>query len=117
MNDSQRRLLARAVNEAKRDPTFGRELRKAVDAALPRKAVRREQPVIDVFETYERAGEPGLRSALGQLTLDQLKDVVAHHRMDRSKLAMKWKTPVRLVDLIATQTVSRAHKGEAFLDA
>jgi hypothetical protein len=45
----------------------------------------------------------------------RLKDVVAHHQMDRAKLAMKWQTPERLIDLIVTQTKSRAHKGEAFL--
>jgi hypothetical protein len=28
---------------------------------------------------------------------------------------MKWQTPKRLIDLIVTQTKSRAHKGEAFL--
>jgi hypothetical protein len=115
VNDRQAALLAQAVSEAKRDPAFGRELRKALAVVLPRKAVRRDGPVIDVFEIYGRAGEAGLRDALAQLTLDQLKDVIAHHRMDRSQLAMKWKTPGRLIELIAAQTVSRAHKGEAFL--
>jgi hypothetical protein len=41
--------------------------------------------------------------------------VVAHHQMDRAKLAMEWQTPERLIDLIVTQTKSRAHKGEGFL--
>jgi hypothetical protein len=49
------------------------------------------------------------------LDLEQLKDVVAHHQMDRAKLAMKRQTPERLIDLIVAQTASRAHKGEAFL--
>ena len=47
-------------------------------------------------------------------SLDQLKDVVAQHRMDRSQLALKWRTPERLIELIVAQTISRAHKGEAF---
>jgi hypothetical protein len=52
---------------------------------------------------------------LGGLDVDQLKDVVAHHQMDRAKLAMKWQTRERLIDLIVAQTTSRSHKGEAFL--
>jgi hypothetical protein len=35
--------------------------------------------------------------------------------MDRARLAMKWQTPERLMDLIVTQTKSRAHRGEVFL--
>ena len=41
-----------------------------------------------------------------RLDVDQLKDVVAQHQMDRAKLAMKWRTPERLIDLIVTQTIS-----------
>lgn len=35
--------------------------------------------------------------------------------MDRAKLAMKWQTPERLIDLIVNQTAIRSRKGEAFL--
>jgi len=34
--------------------------------------------------------------------------------MDRSQLAMKWRTPERLIELIVAQTIGRTHKGEAF---
>jgi hypothetical protein len=36
--------------------------------------------------------------------------------MDRSKLAMKWKTKDRLVELIVSTVASRARKGDAFRD-
>jgi hypothetical protein len=35
--------------------------------------------------------------------------------MDRARLAMKWKTPEKLIELIVAQTISRSHKGDAFL--
>jgi hypothetical protein len=114
MTPEQQRLIKEAVVEAVRDPQFGRALRRAVEGAIPKKRSRRHPPVVDVFASYGRGGEPELRDVLAALTLDQLKDVVAQHRMDRSQLALKWRRPERLIELIVAQTVSRAHKGEAF---
>lgn len=59
-------------------------------------------------------GEPALRARLGELSVDQLKDVVAEHGMDPSKLAMRWKTPGKLIDLIAPTVRDRSEKGDAF---
>ena len=112
---AQEQLLEEAVAEAVRDPAFGRALRRALDAAVPKKPRRRAPPAVDPFAAYQRGGEAAVREALVALDLEQLKDVVAHHQMDRAKLAMKWQMPERLVDLIVAQTASRAHKGEAFL--
>jgi hypothetical protein len=110
----QEHLLAEAVAEAARDPEFGRALRSAINKTLPKKRRRRQPAVVDVFAAYERGGEAELRGALAPLTVDELKDIVAQHRMDRAQLAMKWRTSERLIDLIVAQTLSRAHKGEAF---
>jgi hypothetical protein len=112
---ARERLLNDVVAEAVRDPAFGRALRRALDDVMPKRRRRRAQPPIDPFATYEGGGEAALREALVALDLSQLKDVVAHHQMDRAKLAMKWQTRERLVDLIVAQTMARAHKGEAFL--
>jgi hypothetical protein len=114
MTPEQQQLLDQVTAEAARDPDFRRALRRALDVAIPKRRTRREPAIIDVFEAYERGGEAALRAALAPLTVDQLKDVVAQHRMDRSQLALKWRTPERLVELIVAQTISRAHKGEAF---
>jgi hypothetical protein len=114
MTPEQRRLFNEAVAEAARDPEFGRSLRRAVESAMPKRRLRRHAAVVDVFAAYSRGGETELRDVLASLTLDQLKDVVAQHRMDRSQLALKWRRPERLIELIVVQTVSRAHKGEAF---
>lgn len=115
MNSEQEHLLERAVAEAARDPAFGRALQTAIGKALPKKQRRRQPPVLDVFAAYERGGEQQLRGALAPLTADELKDIVAQHRMDRAQLAMKWRTPARLIELIVASTRARAHKGEAFM--
>jgi hypothetical protein len=59
-------------------------------------------------------GEEALRNRLAALTLDQLKDIVADHGMDRDRLVMKWRKPNRVIDRIVEVSISRAHKGDAF---
>ncbi len=52
---------------------------------------------MDPFEIYRR--DPvALRPALEQLDIEQLKDVVAQYAMDARRLALKWKTPERLIE-------------------
>jgi hypothetical protein len=114
MRPEQEALLEEAVAEAARDPQFGRALRSAIDNALPKKRRRRQPAVVDVFAVYEKGGEQELRGVLAFLGVDELKDIVAQHRMDRAQLAMKWRTPERFIELIVATTLTRAHKGEAF---
>lgn len=85
----------------------------ATSSPAPRRGGRRAAAVLDPFAAYAE-GEAALRARLGELSLDQLKDVVAEHGMDPSKLAMRWKTPGRLVDLIVTTVRDRSGKGDAF---
>ncbi len=69
--------------------------------------------MLDPFTLYE-IGERKLRKDLERLDVDSLKDIVAAYGMDRAKLAMRWKTESRLVDLIADSVKTRAHKGDVF---
>jgi len=79
----------------------------------PRSSNRRAAPVLDPAEIYRQ--EPSqLRPALEDLDVEQLKDIVSHHAMDPRKLALKWKTADRLIELIAGVTEQRASKGSAF---
>lgn len=64
----------------------------------------------------ELGGEVALRQQLGKLDEDALKDIIAEHSMDTSRLAMKWKDPDRLIDLIVKTVVQRSRKGEAFIN-
>ena len=69
--------------------------------------------MLDPFEVFAR-GEPALRDALQGFSVDQLKDIVSEHAMDSSKLALKWRSPDRLIELIVTTVRSRIEKGDAF---
>jgi len=48
------------------------------------------------------------------VTLDQLRDIVAEHGMDNDRLAMKWKDSHRVIDRIVERVVDRSEKGSAF---
>lgn len=74
---------------------------------------RRARGIIDPF-TLIAAGEQILRERLSALSVEQLKDIVSEHALDSARLALKWKTPDRLIDLIVTTVRSRLAKGDPF---
>ncbi len=78
-----------------------------------RRGGRRTPAVLDPIEIAV-VGESSLRSRLHDLSLDQLRDVVAQYRMDPGKLVMKWKDPHRVIDRIVEMSLARAAKGDAF---
>lgn len=133
-----RALFDAVVAEAERSPAFAARLREALagagstapaarstrsttkaaspastaDVVPKRRGGRRPAGALDPFAAY-REGEAVLRARLAELTVDQLKDIVAEHAMDPSKLAMRWKTPNRLIDLIVQTAGERLEKGSA----
>lgn len=110
------------IEEARTNPGLARRLERALsegtdeEMASKRKARggRRDPPSLDPFILYEQ-GEDDLRHALAELTIEQLKDIVAGYRMPRHVLALRWKTTNRLVELIVDTVKSRTHKGDVFL--
>jgi len=123
-----RALFREIVREAEANPTFAEQLMLALDVdqlsvdhpkpvRLPADSARlhRRRPgVLDPFQVFEEGGDNGLRGRLRDLSIEQLKDIVAQHGMDSAKLAMKWRTKDRLVALIAVTVKDRSHKGDAF---
>lgn len=121
--------LARVVaDQSERDPVFAEQIAVAlgltdkpspssVPAKRPTSTVRprnrRPAAMLDPIE-LARKGETALRSGLAQLTLEQLKDIVADYGMDSGKLVMKWKDAERVVDRIVELALARAQKGDAF---
>lgn len=75
---------------------------------------RRTPAPLDPFDILRREGPVGRRNRLTALSLEQLCDVVGEYRVEPYTLAMKWKTPSRLVGLIVDTIDQRARKGEAF---
>ncbi|MEU0499183.1 hypothetical protein [Mycobacterium sp. NPDC006124] len=124
--------VARAIaDEAVRSPGFAGALTTALSptaiagvsavseavcsASTPAKRSRRREPgVVDPFAVYRDSEEGGLRASLGELDVEQLKDIIAEHGMDHDRLAMRWKTPKKLVDRIVEKVVAGAAKGSAF---
>lgn len=120
-------LATAILDEARRTPRFRRALLNAIQplaaesrgSGVPgptqaRRGGRRSLGAVDPYGVLAEAGEDGLRSKLGDLTIEQLKDIIAQHGMDRDRLAMKWKDDGRLIERIVETAVSRATKGDAF---
>lgn len=109
-------LFTEIQREVQRNPDFAERIAKVFDTdktAEPVRPHRRSPGILDPFEVIQ-IGEEALKARLEGLDVEQLKDIVAEHGMDRSKLAMKWKTKDRLISLIVSTVASRVRKGEAF---
>ncbi len=119
------RLTAAVAKEAAARPSFAKALMSAMSppdnkevrgdtGPSGRASGRRTAPVFDPFVIHRQDGPEVLRQRLGELSVEQLKDIIAEHGMDRDKLAMKWKTPDRLIERITMTVSSRAQKGDVF---
>ncbi|MFC8422750.1 hypothetical protein ACFUN7_18045 [Streptomyces sp. NPDC057236] len=117
------RVLGVVASEAARTPRFARALGKALTPPDPQtaprpaerpKRSRRAPGAIEPFAVFAESGEAGLRSSLGELDLEQLRDIISEHGMDHDRLAMKWKDPRRVIDRIVERVESRTAKGAAF---
>ena len=111
-------FITAVAKEAKARKAFSRDLLEALspqesDSPTSKRPHRRRPGPVNPFKLYE-SGEDELRRRLSELNVEQLKDIIAEHAMDRDKLAMKWKTPERLVERIVETVKSRVAKGEAF---
>ncbi|NOX73487.1 MAG: hypothetical protein GXP03_07655 [Alphaproteobacteria bacterium] len=114
--------LAKAIDaQAKKDPEFARVLddilgspsSKKAKTSVSRPRNRRAPSVFNPIE-FARDGDMELRKKLSELSIEQLKDMVAEHGMDPGKLVMKWKSTEKIVDRIVDISLSRAQKGDAF---
>ncbi|MEH0471781.1 hypothetical protein QA943_23600 [Streptomyces sp. B21-097] len=118
------RVLGVVASEAARTSRFSKALSKALanpeppvasrPSERPRRLSRRSPGAIEPFAIFAESGEAGLRSRLKELSLEQLRDIIAEHGMDHDRLAMKWKDPQRVIDRIVERVESRVTKGSAF---
>jgi len=122
--DILKRLFDEIQKEASHNPSFQRRLELALktsesngdqnERSLASHRNRRAHGVIDPFEEIQETGEVGLRGCLANLSIDQLKDIISEQAMDSSRLALKWRSSERLIELIVTTAQSRLKKGDAF---
>src|SRR5688572_18970256 len=99
----------------RKDPEFARVAAAALVPTPSRRGGggRRPPAVLDPLAIW-REDPALLEPRLRELDIEQLKDVVAHYGLDPSRLALKWKKPDRLINLITEGVQARATKGEAF---
>ncbi|MEV3901748.1 hypothetical protein AB0K11_05435 [Mycobacterium sp. NPDC050551] len=121
-------VVGAVADEATRSPRFAKTLTDALvstppaapaadvtnTAAPAKRSKRRPSGLFDPFAVYRESGEDGLRSRLSELNPDQLKDIIAEHGMDHDRLAMRWKTPKKLIDRIVEKVTAAVAKGSAF---
>ncbi len=134
LRNTLNRLIRVVIEEAERNPDFEAALSDALggikkriaketagnfpgeqlDSASEKRPKNRRPPaVLDPVQTV-KDGEHVLREALGKLSLDQLRDIVADYGMDPGRLVMKWVAPERVIERIVEISLTRAHKGDAF---
>lgn len=110
-------LFSVILKEIQRNPRFASQVAESLgteaipSTATPARKGRRAPGVLDPFDAFDKGN---LEPLLNELEVEQLKDIIAEHRMDRSTKAMKWKTKERLIPLILTTVAARTRKGDAF---
>jgi len=116
------KLLEEIRHEYDKNPEFRARVDRVLGANLEesessgsgrRSRNKRARAVIDPYHDYA-SGEEQLLGKLEPLTIDQLKDVVSEYGLDSSRLALKWKSKERLIDLIVTTIRNRIQKGDVF---
>lgn len=114
-----KKIFDEFVEEVRANPDLNSRIERLLEAHTREEVKSSGQPhrrkpgPFDPMIVY-REGLDALRLRLEELDIEQLKDIVAEQGMDRSRLALKWRTKDRLVNLIVTSVESRVHKGDAF---
>lgn len=84
----------------------------AVPAAPP--AHNPPAPALDPFAVLRQRGDSALRSALEDLDLAALRQLVRTHRLDPARISARWSARDRVIALIVDQVRARADHGKAF---
>jgi hypothetical protein len=122
MKNRLKSIFDELLLEVERNPELRHRINKLLGATANqeesakegrRRGNRRAAAVLDPYREFAY-GEDKLKEQLQSLTVEQLKDVVSEHALDSSRLALKWKSSDRLVDLILTTVRNRLQKGDAF---
>ena len=78
---------------------------------------KRMPSVLDPYALARQEGEATLRARLGDLDVDQLKDLVHDYGMDYDHRAMRWTDQQRLIGRIIERVDFGTTQGSAFRDA
>ena len=95
-------LFTHVAQTAKRNTTFADQVRDAL-AASGLLSVFGAGATLDVVDMLDSGGEDALRARLHQLTLAELKQIVAGHHYDEEKESARWRSPAKFVELIVSK--------------
>jgi hypothetical protein len=95
-------LLSRVAEAARADPETARQVRDAI-AQSGVLDVFGPAGALDVVDLLDSGGEEALRARLKELTLAQLREIIAAHSYDPQKTTAKWRSVARLGDFIIAQ--------------
>jgi hypothetical protein len=121
MSSPIRSLFEEILREIENDPELRERLERVIGLEVSNAPVktkgsanRRQPGLINPFQQFQSAGEGRLREILLKMNADQLKDIISEHALDGSRLAAKWKSIDKLVELIVSATRRRTEKGDVF---
>lgn len=102
-------LFARLADAAKDDPQLAARVRDAL-AESGLLALFGSGETLDVVDLLDAGGEDALRARLEQLTLSELKSIVAVRGYDPDKETARWRSPKKFVDLIVAKAAAQLEK-------
>ncbi|MHC3001634.1 hypothetical protein [Gordonia metallireducens] len=82
--------------------------------AAPKKRVTRQPGAFDPFVVYREGGGQELSARLGELTVDQLRDIIAEQELDTRKETSRKRKPEVLVAWIVERVEASENKGSVF---
>ena len=95
-------LFTRLADAAKDDPQLAAQVRDAL-AESGLLALFGSGESLDVVDLLDAGGEETLRARLEQMTLSELKSIVAVRGYDPDKETARWRSPKKFVDLIVSR--------------
>lgn len=101
--------FTRLATAAKDDPQLAARLRDAL-AESGLLAVFGAGDSLDVVDILDAGGEDALRARLEQLSLSELKSIVAVRGYDADKESARWRSPKKLIELIVTRAGAQLEK-------
>ena len=108
-------LFTRVTIAAQNDPDYADQVRDLL-AQSGLLEVFGAGATVDVVDLLDSGGEDAVRVRLHQLTLAELRQVIASNEYDPDKESARWRSPTKFIDLIVRRakdaTRSRARRAE-----
>lgn len=102
-------LFSRLATAAQDNPRLAAQVREAL-AESGLLAVFGPSAALDVVDLLDAGGEAALRARLAQLSLSDLKAIVAARGYDPDHLTARWRSPRKLSDLIVAKAGAQLEK-------